>query len=168
MGAKLVIVAKEGDGALREVLDKLGKAAKGAADEGRAFVNGRRAASDATLQRGDVVEVWDARSTEGSALSVLHDAGGVLVVDKPAGLATTPDHRGSRSLLEDVGAIAAGAHPVSRLDVGVSGAVVFATTKAARARLADASAKGTLEKTYVAIVSGRVTGEGEVNAPIEG
>jgi len=144
--------------------------------EGRVFVNGARATAEKALQPKDVVEVWDARKVESAPLTILYDEGGVLAVDKPAGLATMPDHRGSRSLSESVaemlrsraGQRRVEAHPVSRLDAPVSGVVVFALTPAARKKIEAASAAARFEKSYVAIVRGIGVGSGLVEVPVDG
>jgi 23S rRNA-/tRNA-specific pseudouridylate synthase len=176
MGARLRWVATEKDRSLTHVLSEMGPAAEGAHLEGRAFVNGVRAHEGLTLRAGDVVEVWDARDAKGAPLSILFDEGDILAVEKPAGLATMPDHRGSRSLSESVAELLRSrrtkkkieAHPVSRLDAPVSGVVVFALSSGARKALEAASLAGRFQKSYVAIVQGAFDGLGFSEAPVDG
>jgi len=164
------------DRSLAHVLSQMGPDAVAALSEGRVFVNGVRATEEKPLQANDVIEVWDARTAESAPLTVLYEAGGVLAVDKPAGLGTMPDHRGSRSLSESVAEMLRSrasrarveAHPVSRLDAPVSGIVVFALTPAARKKIEAASAAGRFAKSYVAIVRGAFEGAGFVEAPVDG
>src|SRR5262249_22858263 len=105
---------------LAEVLAKMDEAS--AAREGRAFVNGVRSSSDARVDAGDVIEVHAARVVVETP-TVLARSGGIVFADKPAGLATTPERRGARSLESEVARLlgVASLHAASRLDVGVSG-----------------------------------------------
>jgi 23S rRNA pseudouridine1911/1915/1917 synthase len=109
------------------------------------------------------------------ALAVLYEDGGMLVVDKPAGLHTAPLRRGEGgTLLESV--IAAypevaslpGLKPmepglVHRLDRETSGCVVVARTPAAFAALREAFDAGRAVKSYTAACGcaerDRATGE---------
>ncbi len=97
-------------------------------------------------------------------LAVLHEDNHLLVVDKPAGLATMGVRPGEPSLVEQVrshlrekyakpGNVYVGV--VSRLDAHASGAIVFARTSKAARRLTDLFADGGVEKTYWAVVEGR-------------
>lgn len=96
---------------------------------------------------------------------VLHEDGELVVVDKPAGMATAAGggidddaslhawvtrHVGARTFI------------VHRLDRGTSGAIVFATTAASHRRLSQAFDGREVGKRYLAVVDGhvrRVTGE---------
>ncbi len=173
MPAKRIATVHE-DGPLDAELAQMGDVAKNAAAEGRAFVNGHRAAPATQVQAGDMVEVWAARAVSEAELRISFDAHGIVVVEKPAGLSTVADHRGARSLATELEALlrAEGRvcepHPVSRLDVGVSGLVVFATTKGARRQLEAARERGAFEKRYTAIASGKTDVEGRIETPIEG
>lgn len=97
-------------------------------------------------------------------LDVLFEDNHLLVVNKPAVLATMGVAEGEPSLLNlgkaylkkkyaKPGNVFLGV--VSRLDSFVTGAIVFARTSKAAARLTSQFQAGTVEKRYLAIVSGR-------------
>jgi 23S rRNA pseudouridine1911/1915/1917 synthase len=106
--------------------------------------------------------------SETPQLSVLFEDNHLLVVNKPSGLATMGVAPGEDSLWErgreylkrkyaKPGNVFLGV--VSRLDAAVSGVIVLARTSKAAARLSEQFREGTAEKTYLAIVSGKVTAE---------
>lgn len=97
--------------------------------------------------------------------SVLYEDNHLLVLNKPAGLATMGVVAGEESLWEVArsylkkkyakpGNVYLGV--VSRLDAAVSGVIVFARTSKAAARLNDQFRAGQAEKTYLALVAGTV------------
>lgn len=127
--------------------------------EGRVFVDGRRV-SDPTLglAAGACVEIYTAR-LNAAPFTLLAEVDGILFVDKPAGMATEPERRGSVGCLthvvaESLGAAAAHVHALSRLDVGVSGVVLLGLTPAANRRVVALRAQGLLRRRYLAIASG--------------
>ncbi len=84
-------------------------------------------------------------------IEVAYEDRHLLVVIKPAGLATTAPG-GADSLVERLErARAAKLHPTSRLDAEVTGLVTFARTKEAIMGLRDARAKGRYGRGYLAI-----------------
>ncbi len=123
--------------------------------EGRVFVGRRRAQRpDEPLAPGDTVTVFAPRATLAEPrLLASHD--GVLALFKPAPLPTQPDHHGDRCLLSwaeqhlKTGPL----HATSRLDVGVSGAVLVARTPEASRRLLEARGRGAYRRTYLAIAT---------------
>lgn len=132
-------------GELGQLARRLGDAA--AVEEGRVFVRGQREL-DATrvLAGGEIVDVYAARPNEEPA-RVLAEEPGLVVAYKPAAMATEPDRQGAAgSLVHEIasqlGVEPSALHAVSRLDVGVSGAVVLTRGGAAPAEL---------ERRYVAI-----------------
>jgi 23S rRNA pseudouridine1911/1915/1917 synthase len=99
------------------------------------------------------------------AFHVLYEDNHLLVVAKPAGLSTMGARTGTTtlfSLAKDYikrryrkpGNVYLGV--VSRLDRPVSGIVVFARTSKAAARLTEQFRRRTVEKTYWALVEGRI------------
>lgn len=91
-------------------------------------------------------------------LQILHEDSEVIVLDKPPGLPTANAARGSDSLVIRLqGYLGSGAFAgvVSRLDLPVSGAVVFAKNPAAAASLAQQFRDRTVAKDYLAIVERR-------------
>jgi 23S rRNA pseudouridine1911/1915/1917 synthase len=110
---------------------------------------------------GDVVSVFDRRDDRGSddQVVILDQRDGVIAAFKPAWLSTIADHHGVEATLLKHVATSLGVdvetlHATSRLDVGVSGVVLLATTQAARERLTLAREKGGYSRVYVAIASG--------------
>lgn len=99
-------------------------------------------------------------------LVVLYEDNHCLAVNKPAGLLTMGDQTGAPTLVEAAkaylkekyhkpGEVFLGV--VHRLDRPVSGVVLFARTSKAAARLSAQFRERTVNKTYLAIVEGRVT-----------
>lgn len=157
---------------------------------GRVKVNGKKVGLDAVLNPGDGVVLFmgdeDYRSlTKPSRkfagisgdLDVLYEDEGLLVVNKPAGLLTHPDGEEFKdtlisrvhAYLHDRGEIAHGRQflpaAVNRLDRNTSGAILIGKNAATLRELAAAIRERLIEKTYVAIVWGRV-GDGEITAPL--
>ena len=95
--------------------------------------------------------------TRGATLDVLYIDEQVLVADKPSGMLV---HRGwgddDVALVDLVRDLTVGrmAHPISRLDRGASGAVLFARDSVTAKLLSEAAARGEVEKRYLAIVRG--------------
>ena len=125
--------------------------------DGRVFV-GRVRADDASavLEVGEVLTIRTGRGAPPPALRVLADEDGIVAVDKPSGCPTIPDHHGSAhsllvTLATTLGCAAADLHPTSRLDRDVSGVVVFARTREAADRMAEARKEGTYLRRYVAV-----------------
>ncbi len=93
---------------------------------------------------------------------VLFDADDWLVLDKPAGLLTTPRAKGEHSLVavaQRLRARSAHWHPLSRLDAGVTGAVVFALSDWAIATAHAAKEAGEYQRWYAGLASGAVEGD---------
>jgi 23S rRNA pseudouridine1911/1915/1917 synthase len=156
-------------------------------DEGRVRVNGKKAKKGQLVGVGDVVELEGVvEPTGGEApiaepeqpLRVVHEDARLVVVDKPAGMPTHPLRVGERGTL--AGAVAArfpecaaaGEMPreggaAHRLDAGTSGLVVFARDREAWRALRDAFGEGRVDKTYLALVAGRVASPGECDLPLK-
>jgi 23S rRNA-/tRNA-specific pseudouridylate synthase len=154
-----VVVVASRDTVLGDVLSRLGDSAEQALGEGRIFVGPRRAADRADrVAAGDEVAMHPARETSGGAPHVLFRGQGIVAAFKPAGMATVPDQRGSAGTLVDAIAKLAGLpcdrlSVTSRLDVGVSGVVLFATDDASRSRLSGARLEGRYRRHYVAVAA---------------
>ncbi|WP_437997707.1 pseudouridine synthase [Sorangium sp. So ce185] len=157
-----------------DVLERLGGASPGlagAAAEGRAFLNARRARPGDAVAPGDELAVWPARRDAPGAppVEVLARWGEILVASKPAALPTEPERRGTRSLVTEVAellGLRAPPHAASRLDVGVSGVVLCATGPRGQRHLAAMREAGRVARVYVGIAGGRVEGAGTWDAPI--
>jgi len=103
-------------------------------------------------------------------LDILHLDNHLLVVNKPAGLLVQGDETGDVDLLtlgkaflkerfDKPGNVFLGL--VHRLDRPVSGVVVLARTSKAAGRLSEQFRERSPEKQYLALVEGRLLGEGE-------
>ena len=99
------------------------------------------------------------------SLHVLYEDNHCLAVDKPAGLLTMGDHTGEPTLVDAAreylrrkyhkpGNVFVGV--VHRLDRPVSGVVLFARTSKAAGRLSEQFRVRSVDKTYLALVEGRV------------
>jgi 23S rRNA pseudouridine1911/1915/1917 synthase len=140
--------------------------------DGRVFVDGKRI-TDASfsLSPDSRVELFAARETEGE-VRLLARFEGLVIVDKPAGMATEPDHAGISASVtaraaELLGIRRESVHAMSRLDVGVSGVVLLALDKPARKRVEALREAGRLRRRYVAVASAVPNPtEGVWNAPI--
>lgn len=151
-------------------------------------VDGRSVAEDAkgvAVRAGDQVAV-DPFTKPGdlrvvpepdAPLVVLAEGPGWVAVDKPAGVPVHPLAEGETGTLANAlvarhpeihgvgeGALRSGV--VHRLDVGTSGVVLFATREEEWQRLRSAFREHRVEKTYRAIVRGRLEGEGEAHLPL--
>jgi len=133
---------------------------------GRVRVNGTIARSAGTaLAAGDVVEVGprEPRAALPPGLALVHEDPDVIVVDKPAGLLTIATERERvRTVYAHLMAHARTRKPparvfvVHRLDRLASGLLVFATSAAAKRTLQAEFAAHAVERTYLAVVEGRV------------
>ncbi len=146
-----------------------------AVTSGRVFVDRIRATeANRPLSVGATVEVFPSTlDTSGKGVRILEERGGILAVEKPAGIPTIPDQRGSAGSLLGILAVRLGIgdptriHTSSRLDTDVSGVVLLALTPAARKALQEARDAGRYQRHYVAIASRQPQPpEGLVQAPI--
>ncbi len=139
--------------------------------DGRVTVGGEHATPERRLTRGAVVGYarTEREPDVPTDIRVVHDEGGVVVIDKPAGL---PFHADGTFVTHTVVGVlehrlGARLRPIQRLDRETSGLCVLARDRAtARALQTELAAHG-FEKTYDAIVRGVVTRDRfVVDAPI--
>ncbi len=131
----------------------------GAPEDGRVFVNGRRAGLDDLVEPGDRVEVYPRRASAGaSEVSILAQRDGVVLVHKPAGMLTETTRLGEDSVLTALISQLSGGDvkAATRLDVQVSGVVVCTLGRDARRRVEKWRAAGQLVRTYVGFGWGRL------------
>ncbi len=152
-------------------------------DEGQVRVNGAAAKRAHRIARGERIDIvllprpaLNAFAEE-IPLEILYEDDDLLAVNKPAGMTV---HAGAgtssgtlvNALLHRFGKLSAAAGPlrpgiVHRLDKDTSGVVIVARNDAAHRSLADQFEKRTVEKTYIALVHGRVKREqGTIELPI--
>jgi len=151
--------------------------------EGQVLVNGSAAKPSLVLRGGESVEVSPVESPpllaapEDLPLEILYQDAAVIAINKPAGLVV---HAGAGarsgtlvnrlvhhfSALSQVGGdLRPGI--VHRLDKGTSGVLLVARNDAAHRALAGQFAGRTVEKTYLALVHGKVRNEqGRMTTPI--
>jgi len=107
-------------------------------------------------------------------LRVLYIDQALAVLDKPAGLVVhpAPSHRGP-TLVGEMGAILGGGGDpqrpgiVHRLDKGTSGLLIVSRTEAAHAALGTQVRRREVERSYLALVGGRLASRsGTIDAPI--
>lgn len=132
---------------------------------GAVQVAGRRATVAAQpIERGARITVRIPEDrVQPDELTVLHRDPWLLIVDKPAGMVSQPSRGESESALDArVRARFAEARMMHRLDRDASGLVLFALAPEARAPLQAALEAGEIERGYLAVVTGRLDGEGEI------
>lgn len=168
------------DQALARALPQYSRARlQGWIEGGAILVDGRRPRAKDKVLGGEQVEVIarleaDQRvAPQAQPLAVVHQDRALLVINKPAGMVVHPG-AGNRShtlqnallALDPKLAVVPRAGLVHRLDKDTSGLLVVARTPEAHARLVAAMAEREIERTYLAICSGAMTGGGTVDAPI--
>ncbi len=114
-----------------------------------------------------------ARQAEDIPLTIVHEDDVILIINKPAGLVVHPgsgNWQGTmlNALLHHAPPLAAipRAGIVHRLDKDTSGLLVVAKTLEAQTDLVRQLQARTVTRHYLALVQGRVTKEGTVDAPI--
>lgn len=152
-------------------------------DDGLVTVEGAPAKASRTLRGGEAVVVRIPPAgplevePEDIPLDVLYEDSDIIVVNKPAGMVVhpAPGHDSGtlvNSLLahcRDLSGIGGVLRPgiVHRLDAGTTGVIIVAKNDTAHAGLSEQFAARTVEKTYRAIVFGRVEPPlGEIDLPI--
>ena len=150
---------------------------------GRVIVNSAAAKASLLLRGGERIEVSPAdrpplqAAPEDLPLAILYEDAAVIAIDKPAGLvvhAGAGAHSGTlvnrlvhhfAALSQVGGDLRPGI--VHRLDKGTSGVLLVARSDSAHQALAAQFAARTVEKTYLALVHGRVRAEtGRITKPI--
>lgn len=102
-------------------------------------------------------------------IAILHRDPDFWIIDKPYGLLSVPGrHPANRdSVLVRMQALNPGASIVHRLDFDTSGLMVIPLNPAALSNISKQFQARSVEKTYTAIVAGRVTPEtGQIDLPI--
>ncbi len=147
--------------------------------QGRIRVDQRTFAPDERIWGGEAVELDPGPDPGGEpraeaiALAIVHEDDAVLVIDKPAGLVVHPGSGNwSGTLLNALlhHASTLGGVPragiVHRLDKDTSGLLVVAKTIEAQTALVRQMQSRTVERVYLALAHGAVSGDGSVEAPI--
>lgn len=135
---------------------------------GVVFVNRERVTeASRPLTVGDVIEVYALRNS-GTHCQIVEQRGTLVVVDKPAALASEPTRGGEDSVARQVSELLNGRVQVlSRLDVGVSGLMLVSTSAAATTHVGGLRARGRYRRQYLAIVAGHLPASfGTWNVPV--
>jgi 23S rRNA pseudouridine1911/1915/1917 synthase len=152
-------------------------------ESGLITVNGRPAKASQKLKPGDGVSITlpppepSPLAAEDVPLVILYEDEDLLVVDKPAGMTThpSPGHRQHtlvNALLSHLPNLPEADNPerpgiVHRLDKDTSGLIIVAKNRHALASLAAQFGARTVKKTYLTLVTGKVTPpEAVIDAPI--
>jgi tRNA pseudouridine32 synthase/23S rRNA pseudouridine746 synthase len=96
-------------------------------------------------------------------MRVLHADDRLVVIDKPAGLLSVPGRTEPDCASARVQAIYPDALIVHRLDQATSGLLLFARGLAAQRHLSADFAERRIDKRYIAVVAGRLDGEGIID-----
>ncbi len=148
-------------------------------EAGAIEIDGRRLRAKDKVLGGERVclrarwEVDTRVEAEPLALTVVHQDRGIIVLDKPAGLVVHPGAGNPRHTLQNALlaldptlARVPRAGLVHRLDKDTSGLLVVARTPEAHVRLVAALAARDIERVYLAVCTGAMTGGGTVDEPI--
>ncbi len=135
--------------------------------KGLVKLNGRRAHSGVSLKNGDQILVstptieQQKLTPEASELKVVYEDRQLLILNKPAQLATHPSGKITSGTLANQVAAYLNAQgeklkvrPVNRLDFGTSGLVIFAKNAFVQAELSKAIQMHQIIRTYYAVVQG--------------
>lgn len=150
--------------------------------EGRVRVDGKRAPKGAPAGPGARITVTlpppDQPVPEPDlAIRIIHADASVVVADKPAGMPSHPLKPGEKGTaanalvgrfpeLSQVGPQLREGGLVHRLDTDTSGVLLAARTNAAHAMLRAQFAARTVEKGYLALVTGEIHAGGEIALPL--
>jgi 23S rRNA pseudouridine1911/1915/1917 synthase len=168
------------DQALARALPQYSRARlQGWIEAGAVRMDGRQPRTKDKVLGGERVEVAarleaDERvAPEAQPLTVVHQDRALFVINKPAGMVVHPGAGNRRHTLQNALlaldpklALVPRAGLVHRLDKDTSGLLVVARTPEVHARLVAALAEREVERTYLAICNGAMTGGGTVDAPI--
>lgn len=99
-------------------------------------------------------------------MKVIHADDRLVVIDKPAGLLSVPGRTEPDCASARVQALYPDALIVHRLDQATSGLLLFARGADAQRELSADFAERRVYKVYIAIVAGRLEGEGLVDLPV--
>jgi 23S rRNA pseudouridine1911/1915/1917 synthase len=168
------------DQALARALPQYSRARlQGWIEAGAIQVNGRRPRAKDKVVGGERVEI-EARlevdvqvAPEAMPLEIVFKDRALFVINKPAGLVVHPGAGNSRHTLQNALlaldpklAIVPRAGLVHRLDKDTSGLLVVARTPEVHTTLVAALAEREIERHYIALCSGVMTGGGTIDEPI--
>lgn len=132
--------------------------------QGSVFIDGARVkVASRPLKRGAKIEVIDDEGiAKAPVIPVIFDEGGIVVVDKPAGLASEPTRQAATSVSDSFQSAGRPLTAVHRLDVDTTGVLVLAETPQAVAAWSKVFHDQVVARGYVALVAGVVGATGVV------
>lgn len=156
-------------------------AAKKAINGGNVFVNNRRSFETDLVSNGDVIVLKKPKRRNVKIENIPIDVDIIfqdeylVVANKPAGIAVNGNRNktleniiakiANRSFEEDALDQPVAAH---RIDVPTKGLVILAKTKSALISINKAFQNNQVQKAYIAVVHGDLSGEGRIETPIDG
>ena len=180
---KIVEAVASGSGfpmLMRDFLHSLGLSATviKEAKRGGIHLNGNNVTVRATVNEGDLVEIYINEEKSESIppidipLTVLYEDDDILAVDKPTNMPTHPSKGNNLPTLANAVMAYYGGNfvfrSVNRLDRDTSGVVIIAKNKISSSKLAASMKRGEWQKRYHAIVEGIPREKcGIIDAPIE-
>jgi 23S rRNA pseudouridine1911/1915/1917 synthase len=137
-------------------------------ERGAVHVQGRRCVEPAApLKPGARLTVYLSETPPPAELKVIYQDDWLLVVDKPPGVPSQATRGDAASALDaQVARLVPGARLIHRLDKECSGLVLFAARPEACAPLHHALEAGEIDRRYLAVVAGRLDGEGSIGLRI--
>lgn len=150
---------------------------------GEVRVNKGRIKADYRVREGDVIRVPPLRLADAAsppppgagvsrdlAARILYEQHGLLVIDKPSGLAVHGGSGVAYGVVEAMRHVRPSAHfleLVHRLDRGTSGLLMLAEKRSLLRFLHEELREGRMHKVYVALLAGRLKGaEHDIRAPL--
>ncbi|WP_368650373.1 RluA family pseudouridine synthase [Bacillus inaquosorum] len=147
---------------------------------GDLLINGEHVTVKYVLREGDLLvvkfpeeQVSETLLAEPVPLDILYEDEHVLVINKQPHVSSIPSREHpSGSIANGIihhyqkNGVRATVHLVTRLDRDTSGVMLVAKHRFAHSILSSAQKNGLVKRRYAAVVHGRMTGEGTVDAPI--
>lgn len=155
------------------------KSIKKAIQKGQIFVNGMKAPSSLFIKEGMLIEFKKTAEKPSSIypleLELVFEDEYLAIINKPAGLISSGNqfrtlYNALPANIKPSGEKDALSHPqlVHRLDSATSGLILVAKTSKCLVKLGEMLRNREIEKTYIAIVHGKIKDKGEINTPING
>lgn len=145
----------------------------------RVTINGATAGAESLTRNGETITVKHSQRWQEcldklpiKPEQILYEDSVCMVLNKPAGLAIHRAKGHDDNLLHRVQNFLAlrketfQVSPIHRLDIGTSGAVLFGKGRAAISQLGQRVIAGQLSKSYLALVSGKLTTSGELDCEV--
>lgn len=154
---------------------------------GHILVNGKKVKPSYILKENDIITIINSQKTTDNSqgiipnprikLEIIYQNKNIIAVNKPAGIQVHPDSHEKKNTLanalvaswpeiKNVGEDLLRPGIVHRLDKDTSGIIIIARNQEAFFELKKKFKNREIEKTYLAIVPGKITKPGEIEKPI--